>query len=535
MNLRYPVARVSGFVYSRKGCTQPKQDPRSDAMNTLKALTITAVLTGISGLAISDDTALTIYSTATPGAIPAEWYRPVPGQSQNYGYGYNMYNQIPGYAVIRQDRTLDIEQGYSELKFTDVAALLDPTTVQFSSLTDPDGTSVLEQDYRFDLLSMDRMLERYIDQKIIFGGQEMTLMSTAGGGMLLQGDDGRVQYQQGYHGVVFPSLDESLVTKPTLMWAVDAAQGGEHETRVSYQTTGITWWADYNLIYAEGDDANSGTVDIGAWVSILNQSGGTYENAKLKLVAGDVNRAQPQNQYGRREMAMMDGMVSKAGQAGFEEKSFFEYHLYTLGRPTTIPDRSTKQIELFEAVNDVPAKKILMYDGTAQARWTGNNAMVDQNWGVQSNSKVEVYLSFENSEDNGLGIPMPSGRIRVNQLDEADGAYEFIGEHVIDHTAREEEIMIKLGNAFDVVGERRQVSFERGKDWLVETIEVKLRNRKDTTVKVVVQERLYRWSNADIQKISHDHEMLDSRAMHIPVMLDVDEEEIVTYTVRYSW
>jgi len=504
-------------------------------MNTIKALTITAVLCGtcgISGLAAADDTALTIYSTAQPGAIPAEWYRPVPGQSQ--GNSYSRYNQIPGYAVIRQDRVLEIEQGFSELKFTDVAALLDPTTVRFSSLTDPDGTSVLEQSYRFDLLSMGRMLERYIDQTIIHNGQEVTLMSTAAGGMLLQLDDGRVQFQQGYNGVVFPSLDESLVTKPTLLWQVDAAKGGEHETRVSYQTTGITWWADYNLVYTEGKDANSGTIDIGAWVSILNQSGGTYENAKLKLVAGDVHRAQPQNQYLRRAMEMKS-MDYAGSDGGFEEKSFFEYHLYTLGRATTIPDRSTKQIELFEAVNGVPAKKIMMYDGTAQSRWTGNSAMMDQNWGVASNSKVEVYLKFDNAEDDGLGVPLPSGRMRVNQLDEADGAYEFIGEHVIDHTAREETIMIKLGNAFDVVGERRQVSFERGKRWITETIEVKLRNRKDVPVDVVVQERLYRWSNADIQKISHDYEMLDSRTMHIPVTLEPDEEGIVTYTVHYSW
>ncbi len=500
-------------------------------MNTIKALTIAATLLGMSGLALADDTALTIYSTAAPGAIPAEWYRPVPGQSQ--GYGYNRYNQIPGYAVIRQDRTLEIDKGLSELKFTDVAALLDPTTVRFSSLTDPDGTSVLEQSYRFDLLSMGRMLERYIDQTIIHNGQEVTLMSTAAGGMLLQLDDGRVQFQQGYSGVVFPSLDESLVTKPTLMWQVDANKGGEHETRVSYQTTGITWWADYNLVYTEGKDANHGTIDIGAWVSILNQSGGSYEDAKLKLVAGDVHRAQPQNQYARFEgMSRMD---TAGKSAGFVEKSFFEYHLYTLGRPTTIPDRSTKQIELFEAVNGVPTEKIMMYDGTAQARWNGNAAMMDQNWGVQSNSKVAVFLRFDNTEENGMGIPLPSGRMRVNQLDEADGAYEFIGEEVIDHTPQGETIMIKLGNAFDVVGERRQVSFERGKRWITETIEVKLRNRKDVPVDVVVQERLYRWSNADIQKISHDYEMLDARTMHVPVTLEPDEEGIVTYTVHYSW
>lgn len=483
---------------------------------------------------LADDTALTIYSTAQPGAIPAEMYRPVPGKAQAYG-NYGRYNQIPGYAVIRQDRTLEIQQGLSELRFTDVAAMLDPTTVRFSSLTDPDGTSVLEQDYRFDLLSMGRMLERYIDQTIIHNGNEVTLMSTAAGGMLLQLDDGRVQFQQGYSGVVFPSLDESLVTKPTLIWEVDAEQGGEHETRVSYQTTGITWWADYNLVYTEGDDANHGTIDIGAWVSILNQSGGTYENAKLKLVAGDVHRAQPQAQAWSGGVSRMETDSMRSSVAGFVEKSFFEYHLYTLGRATTIPDRSTKQIELFEAVNGVPTEKVMMYDGTAQARWNGNSAMMDQNWGVQSNSKVAVFLKFDNKEEYGLGIPMPSGRIRVNQLDEADGAYEFIGEEVIDHTPREETIMIKLGNAFDVVGERRQVAFERGKRWIVETIEVKLRNRKDVPVEVVVQERLYRWTNAKIVTISDNQEMIDASTMHIPVMIDPDEEKVITYTVRYSW
>ena len=146
-----------------------------------------------------------------------------------------------------------------------------------------------------------------------------------------------------------------------------------------------------------------------------------------------------------------------------------------------------------------------------------------------------MFLKFDNTEENGMGIPLPSGRIRVNQLDEADGAYEFIGEHVIDHTPQGETIMIKLGNAFDVVGERRQVSFERGKRWIVETIEVKLRNRKDVPVEVVVQERLYRWTNAKIMNISDNHEMIDASTMHIPVMIDPDEEKVITYTVRYSW
>lgn len=492
--------------------------------------TMIALLAATGGLTpalFADGTALTIYSTATPGAIPPEMYRPTPGQS---GYR-NPWNQVPGYAMIRQERTLDVKGGVSTVSFQDVAALLDPTTVRFESLTDPDGTRVLEQDYRFDLLSMDKMLERYIDKAIIFNGQEMTLMSVAGGGMLLRGPDGRIQFQEGYNGVVFSSLADGLITKPTLIWTLAADRGGSQEARITYQTGGITWWADYNLLFTPGADENSGTLDVGAWVSILNQSGGSYEDATLKLVAGDVNRApqpQPPMMYARGQMAEM------AMDKGFEEKAFFEYHLYTLGRPVTIPDRSTKQIELFEAARGVPAQKILLYDGAAEfARYGGR--MEDQNFGVSSNAKVEVYLQFENAKEHGLGIPLPSGRIRVNQTDDADGTQEFIGEDVIDHTPRNEEVRIKLGNAFDVVGERRQVAFERGRNWMTETIEVTLRNRKAEPVEVIVQERLFRWTNAELQNISHNHEKLDARTIHVPVTLAPDGEEKVTYTVRYSW
>lgn len=500
-------------------------------MRTHRSLSTIAVLlsAGLAPTLLADTTAVTIYSTATPGAVPPEMYRPTPGQNR---YG-NPWGEIPGYAMVRQERPLDIKAGVSEISFTGVAALLDPTTVRFESITDPDGTRVLEQDYRFDLLSMDKMLERYIDKDIIFNGQEMTLLSVAGGGMLLQGDDGRVQFQEGYGGVVFPSLAEGLITRPTLVWRLAADRAGSQSTRITYQTGGITWWADYNLLFHEGKDANSGTVDIGAWVSILNQSGGSYEDATLKLIAGDVNRAPQPSAPRRREV--LYAMDAGAMEKGFEEKAFFEYHLYTLGRPVTIPDRSTKQVELFESARDIPAQKILLYDGTAEFAGWGAGRYEDQGFGVQSNSKVAVYLRFDNKEAEGLGVPLPSGRVRVNQTDDADGSQEFIGEDVIDHTPRNEEVLIKLGNAFDVVGERRQVSFQRGSNWIVETIEVTLRNRKTDAVTVTVQERLFRWTNAEVQKISHNHEMLDARTMHIPVSLQPDEEQKVTYTVRYSW
>lgn len=498
---------------------------------TLAAATI-ATLTIASGSVMSDDVALTIYSTATPGAINPDLYRPVPGGGS---FGYSRYNQIPGYAIVKQQRSLDIERGVSELSFHGVAALLDPTTVHFESLDNPDSTFVLEQDYRFDLLSMDKMLQRYIDKQIVWNGQEVTLMSVSAGGMLIQGNDGSIQFVQGYNGVKFPSIADGLITRPTLNWMINSDRGGEQDTRISYETKGITWWADYNLIYEEGRNPNEGTIDLSAWVSILNQSGGSYEDANLKLVAGDVNRA-PQRQENwparstRMEMLAMDSTAK-----GFEEKAFFEYHLYTLGRPTTIPDRSTKQIELFEQAREIPVKKRFMFDGTQQYMYYGGGRQESEQFGIGGDTKVQVFLQFDNKENDGLGMPLPSGRIRVSQLDEGDGSFEFIGEDTIDHTPRNEEVTIKLGNAFDVVGERRQVSFERGQRWMRETIEVKIRNQKEDAVEVHIQEHLYRWSNAKIEKISHDHEMLDSRTMHIPVDVGSEDEVVLTYTVFYSW
>ncbi|MEX0876388.1 MAG: hypothetical protein WD114_02920 [Phycisphaerales bacterium] len=488
------------------------------------------LIAALAGQALADDTAVTIYSTAQPGAIPADLYRPVPGGGS---VGYSNYNRIPGYAIVKQSRTLDIEEGVSELSFQGVAALLDPTTVMFESLSDPRGTTVLEQNYRFDLLSMDKMLERYIDKKIILDGREVTLLSVSGGGMLIQGDEGTIQFVQSYDGVKFPEMADGLITRPTLVWTVASETGGEQDTRISYETMGITWWADYNMVFHPGENENSGTIDLGAWVSILNQSGGSYEDANLKLVAGDVNRI-PQGGGGQSPFSGGREMRAMAADQGFEEKSFFEYHLYTLGRQTTIPDRSTKQIELFEQARGIPVEKKLMYDGTSQyMRYGGRQE--NQGFGIDSPSKVQVFLSFENREDLGMGMPLPSGRIRVSQLDEGDDTFEFIGEDTIDHTPRNEEVTITLGNAFDVVGERRQVSFQRGQNWITETIEVKVRNQKEQPVTVHVQEHLYRWTNAKITDISHDHEMLDARTMHIPVTIEPEGEAVVTYTVRYDW
>lgn len=484
-------------------------------------------------------TSLTIYSTAAPGAIPPELYRPVPNNP------YQPAQPVPGYAVVRQEREVNVQKQRDTIRFSDVAAQIDPTTVSFTSLTDPEGTHVLEQNYQFDLVSTAKLMERYLDREItvdqIQGDRVQTtkgtLLSTAGG--LVLKHEGGVQVINSYANVRFPELPGGLITRPTLVWDLSTQKTGPHRTRVSYQTGGMTWWADYNVVFSEGKDANSGLLDFGAWVSIINQSGAGYPDAKLKLIAGDVHRAAPpasmQPMY-RARSAGVGGMME--ADKGFEEKSFFEYHLYTLGRPTTLPDNSTKQVELFTPARGVPCEKVMVYYGLGpEFRGLFPNPMVDRNFGAQGNKKVDIYLRFKNDKQHGMGMPLPSGRIRVSKLDPADQSLEFIGEDTIDHTSKDEQVLVKMGSAFDVVGERKQVDFKVDsiRNWMEETVEIKIRNHKEEAVKVIVKENLFRWVNWEIKEKSHDFEKFDARTIHFPLTVAMDGEVTVRYTVHYSW
>ncbi len=509
-------------------------------MSSLSArihLLLAGGLLATSAMAAEPQTALTVYSSAQPGGIPAEWYRPLPGM------GTPQASSLPGFALVRVDRDLELVRGRGTLKFTDVAALIDPTTVQFRSLTDPAGTKVLEQNFQFDLVSTDKLLSRYVDRKVSVESEQGdgvkvvdgTLLS-AHDGLVLRGDDGQIHALRNWNGMRFGELPGGLITRPTLEWDVLAAKGGSHRARVSYQTGGITWWTDYNLIFTESADANSGFVDVGAWVSLLNQSGASYQDAKLKLIAGDVNRVQPDQRVFRMKTMEMADMAVAAPPRGFEEKAFFEYHLYTLGRPATLPNNSTKQIELFEAAARVPAKKQLVYYGAEGYRYYGS-LMLDREFGPTSNTKVDIWLTLRNDKASGLGMPLPAGRIRVSQQDKADGSLEFIGEDKIDHTPKDEDMRVKLGTAFDVVGERRQTDFQlnsRGRV-IEEAFEIKVRNHKDQAVNVVVRENLYRWNKWTLIEQSVPSEKKDSRTIEFPVRVAADGEAVVTYRVRYTW
>lgn len=500
-------------------------------VKSLTALAVAAALTPVASTARAGD-ALTIYSNARPGAIAPELYR----------HG-NRGQPLPGYAMVRHERELQLARGRNTVRFTDVAALIDPTTVTFESLTDAPGTSVIEQNFQFDLVSTEKLLRKYIDRAITVDQVRGTgvesfdgvLLSTAGG-ITLRRQDGSIQTLPHNAGVRLPELPGGLITRPTLVWDVAAGRAGAHKTRVSYQASGITWWADYNVTYAEGRNANACRLDIAAWVSIINQSGAGYADAKLKLVAGDVQKVAPPGRIYPSGLAARAAVAEDRAE-GFREKAFFEYHLYTLGRSTTLPDNSTKQIELFPVAHRVPCEKTLVYYGAVPAYGFGPNPVTDRSYGIATNRKVDVYLGFRNAEQNRMGVPLPAGRIRVNKTDPADGTLEFIGEGAIDHTPKNENVKIRLGSAFDVVGERRQVHFtvDTSRKNMTEEIEVKLRNHKKEPVTVIVKENLYRWVNWQITARTHDYEKQDARTVHFPVKIAAGGEATVRYTVHYSW
>ena len=470
------------------------------------------------------DFALTIYSSAQPGQLDS-------ARLAHAG------PDLPGYAVVRDRRTLELQRGRAEVRFPYVAARMDPSTVTFESLTDPDGTRVLEQNYQFDLIGRERLLERYIGETLaVEQARGDALESTTGellsaeGGLTLRLPSGELATFNDWSAIRFPALPGGLMTRPTLLWLVEAGRGGRHEVQVSYQARGLTWWADYNGVL---DTSRGCSLDLGAWVTLVNQSGAGFPHTRLKLVAGDVQRVEPPPapvMYARAEMR------ADAQASGFRESALFEYHLYTLERRTDLPDRSTKQLELFPAAMDVPCTRQLVFTAIPARPLYGGSPALDGGFAGTTEGKVAAWLEFGNSERHGLGMALPAGRLRVSQQD-AEGSLEFIGEDVIGHTPRNETLRVRLGSAFDVVGERRQVAWQvDGKARQAEeTVAIELRNRKQEPVEVVARDYLYRWSGWEITSASHDHQRRDALTVDFPVRIPADGTMTVEYTVRYSW
>jgi hypothetical protein len=422
-----------------------------------------------------------------------------------------VYNTDLG--VIRETRTMTFEKGIGRVAFTDVPARIDATSVTLEMPEGNKAVEILEQNYAFDLVSPDKIYNKYIDHTIdiitekgeLFSG---ILLSYTGGYLVIKQADGKIRsiVQGTVRDVTFPDLPEGLITRPTLFWMYQANFSGTADAVVGYQTGGIKWQAEYVGVLDEDDKM----LDLTGWVSIDNRSGKTYKDAKLKVVAGDIHRIpQARPRYEGAEFMSVDMARPKA--AGFEEKPFFEYHLYTLPRPATLANNEIKQISMFE-----PAQAVV----TKEMRYAAN----------PGNKTVKVYIKMRNSEEVGLGMPLPAGRVRVFKAD-SDKSLILLGEDKIDHTPRNEEVKLTIGEAFDVVGETTEVARRRISDDVFETdYRIEVRNQKDGPVRVVVSRGFGGFweiirSTIDFEKKS---------ASLVEWVLDIagEQKEVIEFTVR---
>ena len=421
--------------------------------------------------------------------------------------------------LVKDVRETRLPVGLHETEFADVAVQIDPTTVHLKSLTDPTGLRILEQNYEYDLLSSGKLMEKYVGRMVRLYNTDGTyleakLLSTAGPVFEING-----QIHLGHNGrLVLPALPENLVSKPTLVWLLRNALAGVQRIEASYLTGGITWKADYVMVL----DPTDTKADLTGWVTIDNRSGATYGNAALKLVAGDINRA-PEGRRNQRALEMAAKAASMQDAAReFTSEGFFEYHLYTLDGRTTLKDNQTKQLALMSAT-DVPVLKQLIYYG-AQDYYRTSYGM------PMSNQKVGVYLDIKNAKADRLGVPLPKGKVRVYKAD-ASGSQQFVGEDWIDHTPTDERVKIKMGDAFDVVGERTQKEFRKIASGLYEVEwEIALRNHKKADQTVTVIEPV----PGDWQVLASTHawEKPEAHTLKFQVPVAKEGASKLTYRVR---
>jgi hypothetical protein len=443
------------------------------------------------------------------------------GADQRQDVAITVYNQ--NFGLVREVRDVTLVRGTVNLEFRDVAAQIQPETVHIKALRG-DGLRVLEQNYQYDLLNPQKLLEKYVGRTVRVyrynskSGRDEVLeaevLSVNGGPILKIGDEITFNYPGRF---AFPEIPDNLIAKPTLVWLLDSRETRQ-QLEVSYLTHGLNWKADYVFVINEDDTLG----DLTGWVTLTNQSGTTYENARLKLVAGDVQRVTG----GMRSRMEMDALrAAQVSESQFVEESFFEYHLYTLQRPTTMRQNEQKQVTLLEGEGVGIDKRLIFY---GQQYWyRGSYGQ------IQSNQKVGVYLDFQNSEDNNLGVPLPRGVVRVYKAD-SQGAQQFIGEDQIDHTPRDERVRIKMGEAFDVVGDRRQMEYRVISSCVSESSwEITLRNHKDEAAEVQIVEPV--GGDWNILSSSHEWNKIDAFTFSYTVTVPARGETTVEYRVRVKW
>lgn len=436
--------------------------------------------------------------------------QPTKGQSVQL----TVYNQ--NLALVKDRRVLLLSNGVSNYRFTDVASEIDPTSVKFFT-PNVSGIRVLEQNYEYDVVSDSKLLQKFLGEKItvidtkgevvtgylLGAGENLVISSKESGGEVQIIKNSQIK------AIQFPELPGGLVVKPTLVWLIqNANKTGEQLVEVSYLTGGLSWNVDYVATINQNDDR----VDLTGWVTLNNQSGTGYENASLKLIAGDVNRVKEE------EVQLKGLMLTRAEVAdatSFNEESFFEYHMYTLNRPTSLKNNQIKQVELL-AANKVNAKKLFIYEGARNPK------------------EIKTMLEFTNSTANNMGMPLPKGRIRVQKADQS-GSLQFIGEDRIDHTPKDETVRIYLGDAFDIVGERIQTEVkEVSKNSRELSYRIVLRNHKKEAVTVTAVETMPYRRDWKITNSSHNYTKKDATKVEFVVKIPANGEQVIAYTVRYK-
>ena len=441
------------------------------------------------------------------------------------GVALTIYNVNLG--LVKDQRRIKLSKGISDLRFMDVAASIMPASVHIKSLIDPETLHVLEQNYEYDLLNPQKLLDKYVGKEVKLSTKNpytereelvtATLLSNNGQPVFRIGDE----ITFGHPGrIIFPGVPEDLNAKPTLVWMLENGLPGAQKIEASYLANGINWRSDYVVTLNDRDEK----ADLSGWVTIDNHSGATYKNAKLKLVAGDVNRVKNEYEYKDKMMRAAE-TAAKAAAPQFKEDSFFEYHIYTLERQATVKDNQTKQISLVTA-DDIPVRKELLYYGA--------NYYYHSRYGEAiSNQKVGVFVEIQNKKENNLGIPLPKGTVRVYKADK-EGSLQFVGEDAIDHTPKDEKVRIKLGDAFDVVGSRKQTDWKKtAYDTYEAAFEISLRNHKKQDVIVKVVEPIP--GDWTMLTSSHAYKKSEAFAAEFNIPVPKDREVKLAYRVRMRY
>ncbi len=483
------------------------------------------------------------------------------GEQSGAAPSLTIYNQ--GFAVVRQKLPLELKSGLNHVQIMDITTHLEPDSVILRPLDGGQRLQILEQNYRNDPVTQQLLLSLYegktidfvqqdkagnsrvVQGKIIRSGYVLPILTSlvygqqvppqeSGSGQPLIEVNGKLQFS--LPGLpIFPALADDTILKPTLSWELQTDKPGPTNAEFSYVTGGMDWQASYNVVAPP----KGNVLELVGWVTLHNESGKTFSDARLKLMAGDVNKVQPPQAYNRAISGFAAGVGGAVYGPPVTEKTFDEYHLYTLEHATTLHDRETKQVEMVRAAG-IQSKPVYVYDGFKieqnYQNWPIESIRQQESYGTLSNPKVWVMQEFKNSAENHLGMPLPKGRVRFYRRDD-DGQLQFTGENDIDHTPKDETIRLYTGNAFDMTGERTRTEYRADFNarWIDESFEIKVRNHKTTAVEVRIVEHLYRWTSWDIVKNSDPFKKLDSKTMEFTVQIPADGEKTVSYKVHYSW